>query len=492
MILRYRANPVRKLAASSLIAVLLAAMPGMPALAGGLRSAAAKTGPTGLPTRAPGLQVIPAGFSAQWASPGTASPAAMGLAASAQAPHLPGTVLPAVELAAEASLSDGGSPAQAPRPPRRVPALSSLGGADAEPGKVLAAAGALFDNARLKPGTAKNPEVAVLKYAAASFATGLVTLRRNIEAVETLGLNPLDMTAQVRLVVADSMDNIRQAAAGKLEPRVQRFAREITAALERLSPQALDDKKALADWKSDIDRLVSLLLALSHSREKDSENFVLAATLRLGSLDAEKATPRSGSFGLGSLAVLAMAFLYALASATFWPLPAEFHWGSLWSLSPPQGFFLEALRWAVINVGLALLSLMSKEKFNQYYNPLNLEAKPLARLVPYLFIAAGIEEVIFRSMLLGSIAFALTLISVPALPAMALATVTSSLIFARVHGYGPKMARLFGGLVFGYLALAHGLLMATMVHFLSNLILVLFSKIHDALKKHVAAPPAPA
>lgn len=143
-------------------------------------------------------------------------------------------------------------------------------------------------------------------------------------------------------------------------------------------------------------------------------------------------------------------------------------------------------------MGLTLLSLMSKEKFNQYYNPLNLEAKPLAWLVAFLFVSAGFEEVLFRSILLGSIAFALTLGSVPALPAMALAMVTSSIIFARVHGYGPKMARLFGGLVFGYLALVHGLLMATMVHFLSNLILVLSSKIHDALKTHTASPPAPA
>ncbi len=301
---------------------------------------------------------------------------------------------------------------------------------------------------------------ASLRYAAGKLSNDLLALAENTERPRKLGLNEPDFDSRIKELLASNIDTLKEMNGGKIPDGVESFSALVGSTIKRIKGQVnVRDSREL---KKALKNVVAVLDGLSEAKYNDGTEFFDKARKQLDAVDVRKRSLLTHFFSYGGIAAFAGAALHSLTQVAFRPLPTEL---STALLHTGSDGFSQVLPWAFIALGTSMLGILAGE-YMKPKNPFQGIPKPLlfAMLPPMAFI----EEVIFRAGLTLGGAALLSALSMPILPAILTASVGSSVIFARVHGYGAMVPRVLSGLLFGYLTLTHGLLFASAVHALHN------------------------
>lgn len=324
--------------------------------------------------------------------------------------------------------------------------------------------------------------MALLKYAAANFANGLTALSDDMTLMDRLKMMPPPLESRL-MTLADNLDPIRNARDGQYTTTIKAFEKLIFAVLNRITQTSSSHRPDKVQEL--MDKLSGALMGLSQGTFKNSVEFISAAEKKLAAVQYEESSIAAKFVGAIGFSLIMLSAFDALSNLIFAPLPTAFRWSLLTTTHVTGSWLAQALPWALVNVGLTFISLLNKERYHKFFSPIN-DIPPLV-LYPLLPLMAWLEELIFRLGLMGGTLWLLTgMLSTPMLPATLLASVFSSIIFARVHGYGPSMPRFIGGMLFGYVALTQGYLMASLVHTLSNAILITLSTVTSTVQKLAA------
>lgn len=188
--------------------------------------------------------------------------------------------------------------------------------------------------------------------------------------------------------------------------------------------------------------------------------------------------------GIASLVGVALMACQSWGAVAWIPLPEAIPaWSQLvfgaWGWSAGWHWAWLALSGTVISVGIS--KLLGYDQSKDLGKTPNLRMSHLLFLLPYM---AYLEELIFRVgllMVLAKLLFWLTPLG--AASAMIVSALLTSAKFAAAHGYGPKLPRFVTGLIFSYLFLTGGFMLAGLVHYLHNAILVVLSSLNERAEK---------
>ncbi len=316
----------------------------------------------------------------------------------------------------------------------------------------------------------------LLKYSAASLSNRMYAISADLRAAKPLkgGIN-IDVDRRLADAVSDHLRTLPvwHVAA------VKEFVNIVAKTADRVTTSAVKPKEQ-ADA---VDKLAGALLGLSKSSSDLKGQFSSKAEDALNKLDFKAAPARAVIASIVMLAGLGVAGLLAIAHAAFLPIPAYITFGSVFSMHGLTALrtVAAAVPWALIDVLLAFVGLMGREAYPKGYAPLAGKITPFS--VVQLGLMAALEELIFRVGGFIGVTMLLTTMGMPGIAAMILGAAVSQAVFAAAHGYGPKLPRFLGGILFAYLLLTHGFLFAAAVHAISNWFLISSDWISGLLKR---------
>jgi hypothetical protein len=177
---------------------------------------------------------------------------------------------------------------------------------------------------------------------------------------------------------------------------------------------------------------------------------------------------------VGGIAALGYMTWKSLAAVTFAALPSVMPgFGDIWG---GTAGLASAWDWAWISVALSSAAFVVSKLLGYRSRGWAPDFR-LKHLIVFLPTMAYAEELFFRVVLmLGGAKLIAAHTALSAEGSMMIAALVSSVIFAAAHGYGPKLPRILSGLLYSYLLLTGGFLLAGLAHYLHNAILIVWER----------------